>query len=261
MSAPSAVAPTSPLQHRDIRSASLPFKRDKDHGEKWSNGIRPSGGVSYRLGPVGDDELVGGSASQKARVRPQKQWSQMFVFPHHSVESQLIIRSNRTSDHKPHTNKAPKQYGGTGDYCTGKIIHRLERKVDAIVDANDHTSSPLSKSLLELLPQHVNNTKSPIHTAIQEASDVGVLYSFDSKGRSPTDKVSSVALGGLVEQAEVKWLSEQTDKIVKGEYEVLDNEGETTILSTKSKKKGSPKQRAAKNEIKAIEEDDGFELI
>jgi hypothetical protein len=67
----------------------------------------------------------------------------------------------------------------------------------------------------------------------------------------------------LVEKAEKRFQSEQTDRIVKGEYEVLDTNGETTGLAGgKGKGKKSPKQRAnivAKSE--RMEEDEGFELI
>jgi hypothetical protein len=138
------------------------------------------------------------------------------------------------------------------------------RKVDALVDANDHTASPLSKSLLELLPQHANNNNGAIQTAIRD-HDSGVLYSYDNVGASPTAKGRPVGLDSLVEMAEKKWVAEQTDKIVKGEYEVLDAEGETTVLSSKNKKKGSPKQKAVKTMPSVvkndIEEDDGFELV
>jgi len=137
--------------------------------------------------------------------------------------------------------------------------------MNAIVDANDHTASPLSKSLLELLPTHANNTNTAIQTAIRE-KDAGVLYSYDTKFASPTAKGRAVGLDALVEKAEKKWMEEQTDKIVKGEYEVLDAEGETTFLAGKKGKKGSPKQRAIKNmpavvQDVGVEEDDGFELI
>jgi hypothetical protein len=125
------------------------------------------------------------------------------------------------------------------------------------------TVNTLSKSLLELLPQHANNTQSPIQTMIRtnSASDAEILYSFDNKGPSPGDKGRAVDLGGLVELAEQKWASEQTDRIVKGEYEVLDNEGEKTVIH-KGKKRGSPKQRSTPVVVKSVvDEDDGFELI
>jgi hypothetical protein len=52
---------------------------------------------------------------------------------------------------------------------------------------------------------------------------------------------------------------------LKGEYEVLDIEGEVTVLS-KNKGKKSPKQKAAKvvpvtPKSMEIEDDDGFELV
>jgi len=236
MSATSTKNPTSPIQQRDIRSASLPFKRDKAHAQKWSNGQRPLAGVRVNL----NDELVGGTERQQEKVRPMKQWSQM------------------SSDHKSHANKNPKP---NGNYTQG----RMANKVDAIVESNDHIASPLSRSLLELLPQHINNTDSAIQTAIRESASADnseILYSFDNKGPSPGDKGRKVDLGGLVELAEKKWVSEQTERIVKGEYEVLDNEGETTVIS-KGKKKGSPKQRALPLVTKNVdvEEDDGFELV
>jgi hypothetical protein len=127
----------------------------------------------------------------------------------------------------------------------------------------------LSKSLLELLPTHVNNTNSAIQTAIRasSAADSDILYSFDNKGPSPGSKGRSVDLGGLVELAEKKWDSKQTERMVKVEYEVLDEQGETTVLSKVKGKKGSPKTKAVKNmasamtNVDGVEEDDGFMLI
>lgn len=131
----------------------------------------------------------------------------------------------------------------------------MDRKVDAIFESSDPAVSSLSKSLLELLPQHANNTDSAIHTALKAEAGAGVLYSFDNKSASPG---SSVALGGLVEQAEKKWMSEQTERIVKGEYEVLDEQGEITVLKGQGRKR-SPRQKAVVEKV--VEEDDGFELI
>jgi hypothetical protein len=127
----------------------------------------------------------------------------------------------------------------------------------------------LSKSLLELLPTHVNNTNSAIQTAIRasSAADSDILYSFDNKGPSPGSNGRSVDLGGLVELAEKKWDSKQTERMVKVEYEVLDEQGETTVLSKSKGKKGSPRTKAVKNmasamtNVDGVEEDDGFMLI
>lgn len=240
MSAASVSFPTSPIQHRDIRSASKPFKRDKDHSEKWSNGQRPLPGSHWEI-----DHLAGGSELQLEKARPRKQWSQ--------------------SDVKTHANRTPKptahayDYGVTSHASTGRIF----RKMDATIEANDHDSSPLSKSLLDLLPTHANNTNSPVQTAIR-ASDEGIFYSFDNKGKSPGKNGRPVDLGGLVELAEKKFLAEQTEKIVKGEYEIIDGQGETTIFSKKGKK-GSPKQRAVKTETSVVatklDDEDDFELV
>jgi len=169
-------------------------------------------------------------------------------------QSKLTKLSYSSSDHKTHANKNPKPTSHS-TYSFGAASGRLDRKVDASIEANDHTASTLSKSLLELLPQHANNTNSSIQTALRDVNgDAGAIYSFDNKA-SPG---SSVALGNLVEKAEKKWMSEQTERIVKGEYEVLDKEGETTVLKGKKK---SPKQKAAKNLAQDVEEDDGFELV
>ena len=168
--------------------------------------------------------------------------------PHHTSV-------HKASMHKSHANKNPKP--------NGNYSPRAAHKVSAVVESNDHTASPLSKSLLELLPQHINNTNSPIHTLIRtnSTSDAEILYSFDNKGPSPGNKGRTVDLGGLVELAEQKWASEQTERIVKGEYEVLDNKGEKTVIS-KGKKKGSPKQQATPVVVKSVaDEDDGYELI
>lgn len=252
MSAASAI-PVSPIEHRDLRSERVSFKRDKEHSQKWSNGQRPSAGVRLNW----DNEFVGGSEAQRAKIRPMKQWT---LVPPYYVDIILTDTLPRNTDHKSHANKVPKPHG---HYDQARLLH----KADALADANDHTSSTLSKSLLELLPQHINNAHSPIQTAIQSsATDGEILYSFDNKGPSPSAAGRKVDLGGLVDLAEKKWVAEQTEKIVKGEYEVLDNEGETTVLASK-KKRGSPKQRATtlKNEpsnVKSLlEEDDGFELI
>lgn len=265
MASITANEPVSPVLQRDIRSAAHAFKRDKDASEKWSNGVRPSTGISYAPPRVGatDDELIGGSNdSQREKVRPRKQWSQVYETPPSRLyfrEGKLIKTFHRTSDYKSHANKNPRSSSNSG-YYFGSAAGRLDRKVDAKVEANDSTSN-LSKSLLELLPQHANNTNSTIHTALRDANaDAGVLYSFDSRGASPG---SSVALGGLVERAEKKWLSEQTDRILRGEYEVLDADGETTVLKGANGKKKSPKQKAARViQAKDVEdEDDGFELV
>lgn len=135
--------------------------------------------------------------------------------------------------------------------------------MDAHFDSQEQ--STLSNSLLDLLP--INNPSppsqhSPIILATQNFTasvDDPILYNFDNKGPSPGVRGTNVELEGLVELAEKKWAAEQTEKIVRGEYEVLDLNGE----EIKRKGKKSPKQRAARSEIivKENEDDDGFELV
>lgn len=236
MSTTSTRNPTEAIERKDIRSASLPFKHDKDKREKWSNGVRPAPGVILNFNT--DEVLSASNEGQKMRIRPHKQWSQM------------------SSEPKSHANKTPKPNG----HYDGRA--RLAHKASAVIDANDHTSSSLSRSLLELLPQHSNNTESAIQVALREsavAADADILYSYDNKGPSPGDKGRKVDLGGLVDLAEQKWLNKKTEEIVKGEYEVLDNTGETVLLRGKGKK--SPKQKAAKVAPKAGLDDEDFELI
>lgn len=180
--------------------------------------------------------------------------------PSHPRPLQKLI-ANRNPYPKAHGNKT-KPAGAIFDSNTAS--NRMVRKIDAVVESNDHTDSPLSKSLLELLPQHANNSNTAIQTAIRE-KDEGILYSFDNKIESPNAKGRVVGLDSLVEQAERKWMAEQTDRIVKGEYEVLDAEGEKVTVGKKGKK-GSPKQRAVKTmpavvKDVSVEEEDGFELV
>jgi len=232
---------TAPVEQRDIRSAAKAFKRDRDSGEKWSMGTRPLAGVRIKYSgiPASEDEVMGADQTLKEKVRPGKP----------------LTHNNP----KPHANKTSKPVLSSAPFDNG-INHRMVRKVDA----NEHTSSPLSKSLLELLPQHANNTVTSIQTAVRD-QESAILYSYDSARVSPGVKGRAVGLDSLVELAEKKWILEQTDRIVKGEYEVLDTEGETTVLSTKKGKK-SPKQKAIRNMPAVVknvdvEEEDGFELI
>lgn len=185
--------------------------------------------------------LIGGDEVSRKKVRPEKQWP---------------------SEPKTHANKAPRT-SGVDSYVHGKASARLNSKCDAMVDAKEHTGENLSRSLLELVPQHSNNTNMAIQTALRDSEDAEVLYSFDNKGPSPGNKGREVDLGGLVDLAEKKWVSAQTDKIVKGEYEVLDSEGEPTVIKNGKKRspKHSPKQKAQIVAKVVDAEDDDYELV
>lgn len=224
------------LECRDIRSASLPFKRDRDHTEKWIHGSRPSAGVWRNPTPPLNDPnggLLGGSEAQRAKVRPFKQKGSSQIW-HHS----------------------PK-YDYNGGLRTGRLVD--------VKDDVRHEAPALSNSLLDLLPQYNSTSYRSVQTAnlARGESDAGILYSYENKISSPGLNGRRVDLGNLVEIAEKKWVNEQTEKMIHGEYEVLDHDGETTVLS-RGKGKKSPRQRAAKtNSAKAedVIEVDGFELV
>jgi hypothetical protein len=182
--------------------------------------------------------LIGGSNDQhREKLRPGKEW---------------------VSEPKYDSNKNGRPWGKGG----WNQPPRLANKVSAITDAKD---TALSKSLLELLPTHANNPQTSVQTALAESLhgiDEDILYSFDNKGPSPGSKGRDVDLGGLVDIAEQRWKNDQIEKIVRGEYEVLDEQGETVVVK-KSKK--SPKTKATKIvpvDIRSeFDEDEGFELI
>ncbi|CAD6447968.1 b2a73e92-9bd5-46c9-a33c-2464937688e4 [Sclerotinia trifoliorum] len=241
--------PTSPIQRRDIRSEAQGFKRDKDHSQKWAMGTRPLAGVNRAI--IHSTDGPSESSRGKEKVRPQKSWSQI-------VNSDRHPRNN--------SNTTPKPFGAPSYDHGPTSSSRIARQIDAHIEATDNSSHPLSKSLLDLLPTHYNNTSPSIATAMMNAGDEGVLYSFDRKD-TPNNRVD---LSGLVDLAEQKWVNEQTEKIVRGEYEVLDAEGETVLQRQRGRK--SPRSKAlsrargdGKSNTKAQEpeplEDDGFELI
>jgi hypothetical protein len=245
-----STSPVAPVQTRDIRSASVAYKRDKDHGMKWAQGIRPRAGQQYQF----PDEDTYGEMLLQGKVRPANFRPYVYVpITPLSLTPKLTLTS---SGDKTHSNRAPKTSFHGNRLYAGTVNGRLAHKIDAILESNDHTSTPLSKSLLSILPQHANNT-SPSISTMHADLDADILYNFDNRGPSPGQKASRVALDGLIEQAEQKWIAEQTEKIIRGEYEVLDADGEKTVLK---KGKKSPKQKAVKAKTVAIEEDD-FELI
>ncbi|KAE9406260.1 hypothetical protein BT96DRAFT_915490 [Gymnopus androsaceus JB14] len=201
---------------RDIRSASRPFKRDRDHRKKWSMGMSPSSGVHLSSVTL---EPEGGSESQRNKVVPMKQYSQM-----------------TSRSHKSNRNRIPKASTSRVRDDQIRIFGRLTRKADSHFEIQSHTSILLCKALLE------NNTATGM--------DGFLISNYDSSSSR-----GAVDLGDLVEHAERKWESIQTERIVKDEYEVLDNEGETTVLRVSKGTKGKRRNTVIQ------EDDDGFELI
>jgi hypothetical protein len=79
MSTASLLSPPSPVQHQDIRAAAQPFKRNKDHVEKWIGGERPLGGqraiFNYIRGGDGP-KWSPDTPSEDMKQRPRKSFSQ-----------------------------------------------------------------------------------------------------------------------------------------------------------------------------------------
>ena len=67
--------------------------------------------------------------------------------------------------------------------------------------------------------------------------DAGVTYSFDAaRGPSQGSQILTLAITKAVERFE----SKQTDKLIKEEYEVLDEDGEPNPRALGRKRQGSP---------------------
>jgi hypothetical protein len=255
MSETSTISPVSPIPYRDVRSASKPFKRDKERTQKWRYGQRPLPGVSirftssYGLDQSQEDHLVspglmtigGSNDAHREKVRPAS--------------------TNIHEPKRPCGNQAPKPHVQPHDY-SGHSIGRIFGKVNALEGTREQTDA--AKSLFDVLPDHANTMNAAIRTANLSPDD-GILDSFDKQGKSPGVKGREMGLGGLVEQAEKNFLAEQTDRIVKGEYEIIDVEGEIIVLGGGRKgKRAFPKQRAKSESsviIGKLEDDDGFELV
>lgn len=126
---------------------------------------------------------------------------------------------------------------------------RLTRKQDNILEVR--SAGPfLSQSLGDLIPTSPAESRNP-------PADADVLYSFDA----PTAPRKSIGLDSLVEKAERDFLSRETDKIVRNEYEILDESGEIKVMTKGKGKKGSPRQRAKVVATNEDEDEDDWEQI
>lgn len=84
-------------------------------------------------------------------------------------------------------------------------------------------------------------------------ADAGITYSFDaSRGPSQGSQILNAALNKAVKRFEDR----QTVKLVKDEYEVLDDEGEAVALTAK---KGKSKTKSAP--VHVPDADDDYEFV
>jgi len=221
-------SPTAAPLHRDIRSESLSYKRDKEFSQKWAMGTRPSSGVKTA---AFTDEMITGSEEQQAKTRPHKRWSE--------IHPQVKFHGNFS---------AGKNFKSTKQ-AWNLPQGRIARKQSAY-DEISSGETTLSASMLGLLPS-TQTSSFKDHSA---STDAGITYSFDAT----SGPKKAVGLDALVDQAEQRFMSKETDKIVRNEYEILDVDGES--VGMKMGKKSSPKHKAAVvPEITA--EDDDYELV
>ncbi|CAJ2501863.1 Uu.00g047160.m01.CDS01 [Anthostomella pinea] len=129
---------------RDFRSSAQDSKRNKEHKEKWSRGSRPSVGV--KLNYYEPDFLVGGSETQREKIRPERSHD-VSRLPTPNIVKPRLSGHMRHDIHPSHS----------------------RAKVDALVELQD--PSNISRSLHELMPSPHNRRKLNV-------SD-NFLYSFD----------------------------------------------------------------------------------
>lgn len=225
--------------HKDIRSESRGYKRDKDHSAKWIVGARPLAGVKR---DIWTGEPTNGTPEQHAKVRPEKKSSDQYVlFLLFSQITPFLTNRHRSSYPKYHNNSLRA-------YDVGHASGRIARKADARAEVC--SPNTMSRSLAELAPHNL-----PIKQARTPSVEAGILYSFDAKS-SPRN---GIGLDALVEKAEREWSNRETVKLVRNEYEMLDERGEVTVIREGKKgKKGSPKQRP---QLVVAEDEDDWERI
>ncbi|RKF61356.1 hypothetical protein OnM2_043084 [Erysiphe neolycopersici] len=219
-------------QHRDLRSTSVPYKRDKDHSEKWSHHGRLASNLPWSS--AGEAEQ---SKTEDVHIK--------------SLSSKPWNASVKTS-----------KMAKVG-WPASKVNGRPNTKNVIDIDDNDCFVPKHPHSLPQKTSCYDDLEQNTVPTATVELDIPDPLYSFDIKGPSPGVNGRNVELEKLVEMAEKKWEGKMTDKIVEGEYEVLDAEGENITLTKKGKKNMKLKSRPPQIQScsEAVDEDDGFELI
>lgn len=196
----------------DLRSGSVEHKRFHENKHKWALGqATPSGRIADgSVRPVRPAVRSVASSVSPCRVRP-------FADPHHRLQSPM---------------RRP----------TGKQI--------AIVDPS--MSLPKMARKHDIINEQYSSGDSSADEDVEEASaapepDAEIAYSYDAaRGPSHGSQVLSMALAKAVERFE----NHATDKLVKEEYEVLDNDGES-VTSDKSRR----------TKATAATEEDDYEFI
>jgi hypothetical protein len=104
-----------------------------------------------------------------------------------------------------------------------------------------------------------SNSASDYEDHPSPAADAGIMYSFDAtRGPSHGSQILNAALAKAVEKFEER----ETVKLVKDEYEVLDDEGESVGLTLVRKGKSKAAGKAPKEpEFVVPDEDEDYEFV
>lgn len=165
----------------------------------------------------------------------------LFSYPAHTLSKFLAKPSTNRKDYTHTGNVTAKQANKTPIYMRSRGATRISHKNLAYAEIADPESLSLS----------IHTLGKPRQKSIIDP----FVYSFDAAGPK-----QSVGLDKLVDQAEEKFRSRETDQLVKNEYEILDGEGET-LKSKKGKKSPTVKAEKETKTKESLLDDDDYELV
>lgn len=141
------------------------------------------------------------------------------------------------------------------------VNRRIARKNDAIHEST--TPSELAQSLMDMLP--TNRTLSqpkiisvPPSAFYESKGDEGASYSFE------TSMISDNKLGleSLIDEAEKQFITGETERIVREEWQTIDEQGQIQRPKSKKGKKTRVAKDIERKQGVAIEADeDGWEVL
>lgn len=152
-----------------------------------------------------------------------------------------------TNTHPSNTTKRP--------HPTLSRSARLSRAHDIADGSAFATSTTSSDDSSPSADEHDDQ----LEQAISPTPDASVMYSFDaSRGPSHGSQILNVALAKAIEKYEDK----QTDKLVRSEWEVVDEDGESSgVGSKKGRGRGKGKVLNADEVATKAAEDEDYEFV
>ena len=230
----------SELDSRDLRSPSHAFKRFKNISAKYNHGTRPL------VGDLSISSLDNEGHVDTPRERYKKTRPAIFArYAFRRLPCSQLVKPLPNTTYRPvkfRNNQLPKPKIVVPDIAPGGHIGRSARKNNIVLESDYVSGRPgLATSGSNLV----------------ESIDSDILYSFETRVKSPNTNGREVSLDELVDRAEEEWESGKIDRMVK-EYEVLDIRGGKVRLSTK---KGKARGSQSQGESEVENEDEEFEVI